>query len=207
MTSTTASRRTRRCTSRCERAGCAGSGPGRSPRACPQGRSIAVALLGEGRGTRTNRAGEDAGERTPVAIKPPEERHAEIVKTAARVALEEGLEKVTARRVAQALDVVPGLITHCFRSADDLVSIAFTHVAAKERNVVFSHAEAAATAVEQIRRLLDDWFDMDTDPVSLLWLGASQASRRRATLLRTVTEQMRADLERLEVLIRGGIDR
>ena len=72
---------------------------------------------------------------------------------------------------------------------------------------MFSHAEAAATAVEQIRRLLDDWFDMDADPVALLWLDAWQASRRGPALLRAVTEQMRADLERLEALIRGGIDR
>ena len=40
-----------------------------------------------------------------------------------------------------------------------------------------------------------------------LWLDAWQASRRHPALLRAVTEQMRADLERLEALIRGGSDR
>lgn len=138
--------------------------------------------------------------------KAPEERHAEIVETAADIALHEGLEKVTARRVAQALGVVPGLINHYFRSADELVAAAFAHAAAAEREQVFGHAEAAATPPEQIQRLLDDWLDTESDSVSLLWLDAWQASRRRPALLSAVTEQMNADLVRLETLIRAGTD-
>ncbi|MFE6993528.1 TetR/AcrR family transcriptional regulator, partial [Streptomyces pharetrae] len=57
--------------------------------------------------------------------KDPAARRAEIVDAAAGVALREGLECVTLRRVAEELDVRPGLISHYFPSADDLVAEAF----------------------------------------------------------------------------------
>lgn len=138
--------------------------------------------------------------------KPPEERRAEIVETAAAIALAEGLDKLTARRVAEALGVFPGLVNHYFRSADELVAAAFAYAAAREDEEVFSYAEAAATPVEQIRRLLHDWLDSKRDSVSLLWLDAWQASRRRPALLNAVTEQMNAQLTRLDALIRAGSD-
>jgi AcrR family transcriptional regulator len=141
-----------------------------------------------------------------VRRKPPEERRAEIIQTAATIALDEGLEKVTARRVADALGVFPGLVNHYFRSADELVAAAFAHAAANESDDVFGHAEEAATPLEQIQRMLREWLDDQQDSVSLLWLDAWQASRRRPALLTAVTEQMNADLARLETLIRAGID-
>jgi DNA-binding transcriptional regulator YbjK len=54
--------------------------------------------------------------------KPPDERRAEIIETASAIALAEGLDKVTARRVADALGVFPGLVNHYFRTADALRS-------------------------------------------------------------------------------------
>jgi AcrR family transcriptional regulator len=138
--------------------------------------------------------------------KPPEKRRAEIIETAATIAVAEGLEKVTARRVADVLGVVPGLVNHYFRSADELVAAAFAHATAGESEQVFGHAEAAATAREQIQRLLDDWLDADQDSISLLWLDAWQAGRRRPALLVAVTDQMNADLARLEALIRAGVE-
>ena len=95
--------------------------------------------------------------------KRPEKRRAEIIETAATIAVAEGLEKVTARRVADVLGVVPGLVNHYFRSADDLVAAAFAHAAAGEREQVFGRAEAAVTAPEQIQRLVDAWLDAEQD--------------------------------------------
>lgn len=138
--------------------------------------------------------------------KPPAERRAEIIGTAAGIALAEGLEKVTARRVAEALGVFPGLVNHYFRSADDLVAAAFVQAATGEHEQVFTYAQAAATRPEQIGRLLHEWLSTDHDAMSLLWLDAWQASRRRPALQRAVTEQMSVDLTRLEALIRAGID-
>jgi AcrR family transcriptional regulator len=139
--------------------------------------------------------------------KPPEERRAEIVETAATIAVTEGLDKVTARRIAEALGVFPGLVNHYFRSADDLVAAAFTHAAANESREAYGYAEEATTAVEQIQRLFRDWLDTERGhSISLLWLDAWQASRRRPALQTAVIEQMEADLDRLQALIRAGID-
>ena len=138
--------------------------------------------------------------------KPPEERRAEIIEAAASIALADGLDRVTARRVAEALGVFPGLINHYFRSADDLVAAAFAYAAASEHEQVFTYAEAAATRPEQIARLLQEWLSSDHDAMSLLWLDAWQASRLRPTLRNAVTEQMNVDLTRLEALIHAGID-
>ena len=101
----------------------------------------------------------------------------------------------------------PGLINHYFRSADELVAAAFAQAAARETDEVLSYAGAAATPVAQIGRLLRGWLDPGHDSVSLLWLDAWQASRRRPALLNAVTEQMKTQLTRVETLIRAGNDR
>ena len=137
--------------------------------------------------------------------KPPDERRAEIIQTASALARSEGLDKVTARRVADALGVFPGLISHYFRSADDLVAAAFEHAATQEHREVFGHAEAAPTPLEQIQRVLDCWLTIEhSDPMDVVWFDAWQASRRRPALAAVVLERMNADLARLEALINAG---
>ncbi len=64
--------------------------------------------------------------------KPPAERREEIVAAASRLAVAEGLERLTLRRVAEALGVVPGLVNHYFPVADDLVAAAFGFAAAAD---------------------------------------------------------------------------
>ena len=100
----------------------------------------------------------------------------------------------------------PGLINHYFRSADQVVAAAFAHAAAHETDEVLSYATAAGTPVEQIGRLLHDWLDSRHDSVSLLWLDAWQASRRRPALQNAVTKQMKTQLKRLETLIGDAND-
>jgi AcrR family transcriptional regulator len=136
--------------------------------------------------------------------KPASQRRAEITETAAAIAVSEGLEKVTAKRVADATGVFPGLVSHYFGTADELVAAAFAHAAASERDKLFGDAAAAGRPVDQLRRLLGCWLDPDRDPVSLLWLDAWQASRRRPALGQEVTRQMTADSDRLSALIRSG---
>jgi AcrR family transcriptional regulator len=93
-----------------------------------------------------------------------------------------------------------------FNSANELVVAAFAHAASAERDMVFGQAEEAATPTERMRRLLAAWLDPARDPVSLPWLDAWQASRRRAAVLTAVTAQMNLDLDRLERMIRAGVD-
>jgi AcrR family transcriptional regulator len=137
--------------------------------------------------------------------KPASERLAEITESAAAIAVAEGLDKVTAKHVAETLGVFPGLVTHYFASADELVAAAFAHAAAAEREEVFASAALSGYPVDQVRRLLAAWLHEDRDPVSLLWLDAWQASRRRPALMDEVARQMNTDLDRLSALIAGGI--
>ncbi|HYZ82346.1 MAG TPA: TetR family transcriptional regulator C-terminal domain-containing protein [Solirubrobacteraceae bacterium] len=137
--------------------------------------------------------------------KPADERRAEIIETASAIALGEGLDRVTARRVADALGVFPGLVNHYFRTADELVAAAFDHAATREHHAVFGYAEEAATPLDQIQRVLDSWLTIErSDPMDVVWFDAWQASRRRPALAAIVLERMTADLARLEALIRAG---
>jgi AcrR family transcriptional regulator len=137
--------------------------------------------------------------------KPAGQRRAEITETAAAIAVSEGLDKVTAKRVADALGVFPGLVSHYFATADELVAAAFAHAAAGERAEVFGSAEQAGPPPEQLRALLGAWLHPDRDPVSLLWLDAWQAGRRRPALLADVVRQMNADADRLAAVIEAGV--
>jgi len=136
----------------------------------------------------------------------PAERRQEIVAAASRVAVGEGLERVTAKRVAAEVGVVPGLINHYFGSVDDLVAAAFGYAAAAERAVVFGVVPPGTGAVDELNRLLAAFLQPDRDPVSLLWLDAWQASRRRPALLAEVVRQMEADTAQLALLIGRGIE-
>jgi AcrR family transcriptional regulator len=136
----------------------------------------------------------------------PAERRQEIVAAASRIAVGEGLERVTAKRIAQELGVVPGLINHYFGSVDDLVAAAFGHAAGAERALLFGAASEGGAPRDELKRLLAGFLHADRDPVSLLWLDAWQASRRRPALLAEVVQQMEADTARLTELITRGVE-
>jgi AcrR family transcriptional regulator len=138
--------------------------------------------------------------------KHPTERRAEIVAAASRVAVEEGLERVTAKRIAEQLGVVPGLVNHYFPAVDDLVAASFGFATQAERAEIYGAALVSATPRDQMRRLMGELLDPARDAVSLLWLDAWQASRRRPALLREVVSQMNADSDELSRLIQSGVD-
>ncbi|MGW6140420.1 TetR/AcrR family transcriptional regulator [Streptomyces sp. NPDC055140] len=136
---------------------------------------------------------------------PAGERRAEILRAASAIAVTEGLDKLTAKRVAQAVGVVPGLVDYHFKSADELIAAAFSHAATADNDTVFEHALRTDHPVDQVRQLMQAWLHQDRDPVSLLWLDAWQASRRRPALLTAVTRQMKAAQDRLEAHIEAGV--
>src|SRR5215470_3321367 len=100
--------------------------------------------------------------------KAPAQRRAEIIEAASAIALRDGLDKVTAKRVAAVLGVRPGLVDHYF-SADQLVAAAFAHAASAERNEVFGEAESVSDPVAGLTCLMTAWLDPDHDEFSLLW--------------------------------------
>jgi AcrR family transcriptional regulator len=137
--------------------------------------------------------------------KPPGERRDEIVAAACRVALEEGLQSVTLRRVAEIVGIMPGLVNHYFPVADDLAAIAFAVAAEAEREMVFTAAPEKADAAKRLRSLLEAIYAEGSDALSLLWLDAWQASRNRPALRAEVGRQMEAWQMRLEALIGDGV--
>ncbi|MEV0320224.1 TetR/AcrR family transcriptional regulator [Streptomyces sp. NPDC050658] len=139
--------------------------------------------------------------------KPPQERRAEIVRTAARVALAEGLELITLRRVADELGVRPSLIGHYFPAADDLVAEAFTHAATAERDSLLPEAEQGLEPVDRLALFLVRITGGDYTDLSRLWLNARHLSRFKTPLRRAVGAQEAVTRGALvELIEEGGLD-
>ncbi|MGA5066806.1 TetR/AcrR family transcriptional regulator [Streptomyces exfoliatus] len=139
--------------------------------------------------------------------KTPEARRAEIVETAARVALTEGLECVTLRRIAEELAVRPGLISHYFPSADDLVGEAFSVAATGELDALLPADRPHGTPAQYLARYFTLSAGEAYDDISRLWINARHLSRYRPVLRERVAEQELANDDRLEQLIREGVER
>lgn len=137
--------------------------------------------------------------------KSPQERRAEIVRIAARIALEEGLELITLRRVAQDLEVRPGLIGHYFPAADELLAEAFTHATTRERESLLPPREADLPPVDRLARFLVGLADGDYLGLSRLWLNARHLSRFKAPLRLAVRAQESRTRAALVDLIDEGV--
>ncbi|MFF6792744.1 TetR/AcrR family transcriptional regulator [Streptomyces filamentosus] len=139
--------------------------------------------------------------------KSPEARRAEIVATAARVALTEGLECVTLRRVAEELAVRPGLISHYFPSAEDLVAAAFAVAALGELDALLPAERPDGTPAQYLARYFALSSGAAYDDISRLWINARHLSRYRPVLRDVVTRMELASDDRLETLILDGVAR
>ncbi|MGW0119317.1 TetR/AcrR family transcriptional regulator [Streptomyces sp. NPDC003327] len=137
--------------------------------------------------------------------KSPEARRAEIVETAARVALTEGLECVTLRRIADELAVRPGLISHYFPSAEDLVAEAFAVAAQGELDALLPADRPDGTPAQYLARYFALSGGEAYDDISRLWINARHLSRYRPVLRDRVTEMELASDDRLETLVREGV--
>jgi AcrR family transcriptional regulator len=144
--------------------------------------------------------------RPPARRKPTEQRRAEIVAAASEIALADGLDSVTLRRIADALGVFPGLVSYYFPSVADLVAEAFADVMTRDRDETFAMIEAAApTPLFRLRALLHYMLSDDRDRISLLWLDAWHGARHRPVLQAELVAQMHAWDSRLAVLIQDGV--
>lgn len=138
--------------------------------------------------------------------KSPAARRAEIVAAAAAVALTEGLECITLRRIAEELDVRPGLISHYFPAAEDLVAEAFGTAAGSELDALLPADRAGATPTQHLARFFVRAGGEAYDDISRLWLNARHLSRYRPALRDRVAVQEAAWRNRLEALIRDGVE-
>lgn len=134
--------------------------------------------------------------------KPPAERRAEIVESAARIALDEGLERVTLRAVAEQLGVRPGLISHYFPVAEELVVEAFALAITGEREWLFSVDGEPLDRIAGFLRLIER---DGAKKLSALWLNARHLSRFLPGLGVAIAEQEALDRARLIGLIEAGV--
>ncbi|WP_336991228.1 TetR/AcrR family transcriptional regulator [Leucobacter sp. VD1] len=132
--------------------------------------------------------------------KQPEERRAEILTEAARIALEEGLERITLRAVADRLGVRPGLISHYFPAAEDLVAAAFVLAITGEREHLFSvSGDPLERLVVFVQRM-----QFEEEGFSRLWLNARHLARFTPALADAIEEQEGLDRGRLAEVIEAG---
>ncbi|MFB6550563.1 TetR/AcrR family transcriptional regulator [Streptomyces sp. NPDC056405] len=139
--------------------------------------------------------------------KSPAARRAEIVAAASGVALTEGLECITLRRIAEELDVRPGLISHYFPAVEDLVAEAYGDAAGAELDALLPADLAGATPTRHLALFFARATGAAFDDISRLWLNARHLSRYRPTLRDRVAVQEAAWRDRLEALIREGVRR
>lgn len=139
---------------------------------------------------------------SPRVRKQPEERREEILSAAAAIALDDGLERITLRAVATRLGVRPGLISHYFPAAEDLVDEAFARAATLERERFFP---TEGTPVERLAHFIGHIETGASLPLARLWLNARHLSRFTPSLDATLIEQDQLDRARLRAIIEDGI--
>ncbi|MFJ4840399.1 TetR/AcrR family transcriptional regulator [Streptomyces sp. NPDC088746] len=135
----------------------------------------------------------------------PAARRAEIVAAASTVALREGLECITLRRIADDLGVRPGLISHYFPAVEDLVAEAYGDAAGSELDSLLPADRAGATPTQHLARFFARATGETYDDISRLWLNARHLSRYRPLLRDRVVAQENAWRGRLEGVIREGV--
>ncbi len=123
------------------------------------------------------------------------------------VALSEGLECITLRRVGEDLGVRPGLVSHYFPSVEELVAEAFGSAATGELDALLPAEPATASAVERLAAFLARTAGPAWDDISRLWINARHLSRYRPSLRARVEEQEAAWRGRLTGLLAEGVER
>ncbi|ASN22023.1 TetR/AcrR family transcriptional regulator [Arthrobacter sp. YN] len=132
----------------------------------------------------------------------PDERRAEILAEAASIALGEGLERITLRAVADRLGVRPGLISHYYPAAEDLVVAAFVLAVSEEREELFPDG---GTPLARMAHLISRIEGGGALELTRLWLNARHLCRFTPALADAMLAQEYLDRTRLTTLIEDGV--
>ncbi|MDR6988337.1 AcrR family transcriptional regulator [Paenarthrobacter nitroguajacolicus] len=132
----------------------------------------------------------------------PDERRAEILSEAASIALNEGLERITLRAIADRLGVRPGLISHYYPAAEDLVVAAFVRAVSEEREELFPDA---GTPLLRMAHLVSRIEGNGAYELTRLWLNARHLCRFTPALTDALLAQEHLDRTRLTALIEDGV--
>lgn len=134
--------------------------------------------------------------------KPASERRAEILASAASIALNEGLERITVRSVASRLDVRPGLVSHYFPAVDSLVIEAFT-IAAKDGQ--FDTQTIPGSPAARLAAIIEGLGEAKAQAQYRLWSSARNFSRTSAAMAMALEELEESGRSRMIDLIEQGI--
>ena len=134
----------------------------------------------------------------------PAERHGELLAKAVEISAAEGLSAVTLRRVATDLGVTPGLVSHYFSSAEQLITAAFRSAALADLDEARSRVDAAATPTAKIYALMDYVLDESSLDASALWLEAWSLGRRNTALAAEAKALTAEWLECIADIVRAG---
>jgi len=117
----------------------------------------------------------------------PAERHGELLAKAVAISQAEGLSAVTLRRVATDLGVTPGLVSHYFSAAEQLIAAAFRTAAVADLAEARTRVEAVQSPTAKIDALMNYVLDDVSEEASALWLDAWSLGRRNPTLAAEAT--------------------
>jgi AcrR family transcriptional regulator len=134
----------------------------------------------------------------------PAERHGELLTRAVQISRSEGLSAVTLRRVATDLGVTPGLVSHYFSAAEQLIAAAFRTAALADLEQARAHVDAAPTPTAKMDALMDYVLDDVSEDASALWLDAWSLGRRNPTLAAEATALTEDWLECIGDVVRAG---
>jgi AcrR family transcriptional regulator len=135
----------------------------------------------------------------------PAERRGELLAKAVEIAQAEGLSAVTMRRVAADLGVTPGLVSHYFSAAEQLITAAFRSAAVADLAEARSRVGAQDTAVAKMDALMDYVLDESSEDASALWLDAWSLGRRNVALAKEANRLTDEWLACLGDIVRLGV--
>jgi AcrR family transcriptional regulator len=136
----------------------------------------------------------------------PAERRGELLAKAVEIGKAEGLSAVVLRRIAAALGVTPGLVSHYFSSAEQLVAAAFRTAALADLDAARVQVDAASTATAKMTALMDYVMDDDSDQSSALWLDAWSLSRTNPSLAAEAAALTKDWLACIGAVVRMGVE-
>jgi AcrR family transcriptional regulator len=136
--------------------------------------------------------------------KMPAERRGELLAKAVEIAAAEGLSAVTLRGVAADLGVTPGLVSHYFSSAEQLITDAFRAAAIADLAEARARVDAAEGALAKMDALMDYVLDDNSDDAGALWLEAWSLGRRNSALAAEAKELTGEWLACIADIVRAG---
>jgi AcrR family transcriptional regulator len=112
---------------------------------------------------------------------------------------------VTLRRVGSALGVTPGLVSHYFSSAEQLITAAFTTSANDDLAEARSRVAAAVSPTAKVDALIDYVLDDSSEDASALWLEAWSLGRRNGALAAAANALTIEWLAWIAEIVRSGV--